>query len=131
MIRGLNAEFDLGRLTSGTSHILSYLVAILIVSHHTNLAWLILHVIPTEAIAIQSARWVLAYSSLTLAIDKQLTFHAIGIAIHRSHLPLTSLPVPMRQEMGGVLVLVPTGTIHIIAILRQTSQIADAEVTAT
>ena len=42
----------LGRLTSGVLHVLAYLVAILVVGNHTNLAWLILYVVPTKAITV-------------------------------------------------------------------------------
>ena len=41
-----------------------------------------------------------------------------------------ALPVPVRKKMGGMLMLVPAGTIHIIPILWKSGKVADTEVAA-
>ena len=39
-------------------------------------------------------------------------------------------PVPVRKKMGGVLMLVPAGTIHIISVLWKSGKVADTKVAA-
>ena len=55
MVWSLNAELHLRRFAGCTLHVLAYLVAILIVGNHANLARLILHIVPAEAIAVEAA----------------------------------------------------------------------------
>ena len=69
-------------------------------------------------------------SALALSVDKKFSFHTIGITINRRHLTLTPLPVPMRQQMSGMLLIVPTGAIHIISVFRKTGKVADTEIAA-
>jgi pectate lyase len=55
MVWSLHAELHLGWFSGCTLHVFAYLVAILVVGNHTNLARFILHVVPAEAIAVQTA----------------------------------------------------------------------------
>lgn len=55
MVWSLHAELHLRWFTGCTLHVLAYLVAILVVGNHANLAWLILHIVPAEAIAVEAA----------------------------------------------------------------------------
>ena len=51
-------------------------------------------------------------------------------AIYRGNLSFPALPVPVRKKMGGVLMLVPAGTIHIISVLWKSGKVADTKVAA-
>ena len=55
MVWSLHAELHLRWFSGCTFHVLAYLVAILIVGNHANLAWFILHIVPAEAIAVEAA----------------------------------------------------------------------------
>ena len=55
MVWSLHTELHLRRFSGCTLHVFAYLVAILIVGNHANLARFILHVVPAEAIAVQTA----------------------------------------------------------------------------
>ena len=55
MIWSFHAELHLRWFAGCTLHILAHLVAILIVGNHANLAWLILHIVPAKAIAVEAA----------------------------------------------------------------------------
>ena len=55
MVWSLHAELHLRWFTGCTLHVLAYLVAILVVGNHANLAWFILHIVPAQTVAVQTA----------------------------------------------------------------------------
>lgn len=55
MIRCFYAELHLCRLAGSTLHVLTNLFAILVVSNHANLTRFILHIVPAQTVAVQTA----------------------------------------------------------------------------
>ena len=55
MVWSLHTELHLCRLAGSTLHVLANLIAILVVGNHANLTRFILHIVPAEAIAVQTA----------------------------------------------------------------------------
>ena len=110
---------------------LTYLVIVGIIDHDLHLTWLISHVVPTQAITIQTLSRVLCYLALTLAIDKELSRGIVGIAIDRRHLSYPAFtPCPMWQQVYGVLLRIPMRTIEEVAVFGKTCQVADAKIAA-
>ena len=131
MFVGFCLCYQLYSLTCRLAHILTDFVALLVVNNNTNFAWLVFHVIPAQAITIQTFSFVLAHPTLRLTIDKEFTLDTIGITVDRRHLTFAIGPCPMRQQVNGMFLCVPTALIKIVAILRQSCQVADAKIAAT
>lgn len=109
-------------------NLLSGLVAIFVINHHLQLARLIDHVAPTQAIAVKSRGVILGDAALALAVDKEFGAGIVGVAVDGSYLALAVGPRPMRQQVDGVLRLVPVAAVQVVAVLGQTCEVADAEV---
>ena len=125
------------------------LVSVLVIRHHTNLAWLILHVVPAQTVAVEYIalclllfgvlrvasqfflRHILAYAPLALAVHEEFCLRKVGIYIYGSHLALASRPRPVGQHVQGVLSGVPLRAVEIVSVLGQSGKVADAEITRT
>ena len=133
------------RLASGGDGLFSAIIALFIVDYHFQRPRLVLHVIPAQAVAVQSVLlgkcfvvelavlilFDLLDASLALAIDEELGFIVVGIAVDGSHLaPALLAPAPVRQQVYGVSLLLPVRAIEIVAVLGQAGEVADAEVAA-
>ena len=117
-----------------------------IVNHHSNFTRLILHIVPTQTVAVDE-RFVLlhrsasigfhtlihsfAYTSLTLPVDEQLGRRIVGITINRCHFPFTTRPSPMGQQVNGFCVFVPMTAIEPITIFRESCEVEDSEIATT
>lgn len=77
--------------------------------------------------AVQFNTQIFRTFSLTLTVDKQLGRRVIRVHKYRRHLPFTSRPGPMRQDMQRTYRFVPMATIQIETILRNTRKVNDAE----
>ena len=114
-----------------------------------NLTWLVFHVVPAQAIAVEQIAfcllllgmlrvtrefflcYVLADAPLALAVHEEFCFRKVGIYIHRSDLALAFWPCPVGQKMQSVLLGVPLRAVEIIPVFGQSGKVADAEVTRT
>ena len=151
MFRLLRPDVELQscRLAGSRQRLLTCRLAILIIDHHLQFAWLILHVVPAQTVAVKTVLHskrplvelliLLFYyfldASLTLAVDEELSLIIVGVAKDGRYLAdavlrIAFAPAPMGQQMDGVLLLLPVRAIEIVAILGQTSQVADAEIAA-
>ena len=118
-----------------------------IIDDDLQLTRLVRHVVPAQTVAVQAAITALRRLNsrihpfldppLALAVDKELGLGVVGIAIDGGHLSdavalltLRRAPRPVWQQMDGVRVLVPVGTVEEVAVLGQTSQVADAKIAA-
>ena len=95
-------------LSGSLDSFLTTIIPVFIVDNHLEFARLVLHLIPTQAITVQSFLRILLDASLALAVDEKLCLGIISITIDRCHLSLALLsPCPVRQEMDGVLFFLP------------------------
>ena len=117
-------------------------IAILVISNHFQGSRLVFRIHPHQAVtflalevllgglriaAVQFNTQIFRTFSLTLTVDKQLGRRVIRVHKYRRHLPFTSRPGPMRQDMQRTCRFVPMATIQIETILRNTRKVNDAE----
>ena len=66
----------------------------------------------------------------TLAIDEEFSLGIVGVAENRCVLSLASGPCPMWEQMKRLLLRSPVSAIQPYAILWQSGEVVDSEVTA-
>ena len=98
----------------------------LLVGHHLQLARLIDHLIPTQAILPRTPD----LAALGLAIDEELRLIPGSIDMDGRHLTFTARPSPVRHDMHHRQLRPPTGLIEPVTVLRETRQVDDAEIAA-
>ena len=131
----------MSRFTGSTERLFASLVAVGVIDHDAQLSWFVAHVVPAQAEAVEAFFGVLRNLALTLAVEEKLCGGVVGIAIDGSHLSATALlsfrrrttlvaPSPVRQQVDGVLLLVPVRAVEEVAVFGQSGEVADAEVAA-
>ena len=81
-----DVELQTRRLAGRLHHLFAAVFARFIVDDHLQLARLILHVVPAQAVAVEALLGVLPDASLALAVDKELALRTVGIAVDGRHL---------------------------------------------
>ncbi len=94
------------------------------VRDYLQLAWLVFHVIPAEAVLILA----LFFAPKRFAVQKQFSFVAGGIDVNGRHLAFATGPGPVRKEVGHGKVGPPTRLINKKPVLFETGEVYDAEI---
>ena len=143
----VTCQLDLSGCTGSLDCLCADFFAILIIDHHFQLAWLILHVVPSQTVAINGRvvdigdtpilagtflhLRILGDSALRLAVDEELGSGVVGVAIHGRHLSLATWESPVGHQVNGLFIRVPMGAVEIVAVLGQPRKVEDAEVGGT
>ena len=126
----VRSDTERGRLTGGAHGLFCGGIACLIIGHDLDLARLIHHIVPAEAVAVYDNAVVLGTASLALAVDKEFGRRIRCVYEYGSHLAFASGPCPVRKHMQGLVGLVPFGTVKIVAVLGKRREVDYAEVGA-
>ena len=121
-------EFDVMRFARRAYHLFRSRLTVLIISNDLDFSRFINRIVPHQPVTVlHRTSLMLALLTITLSIDKELCRRITGVNKYRHLLSFSSLPVPVRQYMQSLSLLVPHTAVQIITVFRNRSQINDTE----